>query len=105
MTIHIVSRTTDYQVRNENADGGYRTVKGEVERTILDQSGSNVLDGMIHAQSSMGQITWYSVADNIARGFTYNHQHGGNDRVVVIEHETADVSDVIDAVISVFNAS
>lgn len=98
MPITIVSKTTDYQVRNDNQLDGYRTVPGEVVRAdFKDEPHATVLDGMIDAQNDLGQVHWIRLTTTIAHGWINNAQHGGTDRVVVIDTDNADGSDVIDA--------
>lgn len=98
MPIVIVSKTTDYQVRNDQIDGGHRTVRGELtRRDVKGQLDATVLDGMIDAQADLGQVSWVNLNMNIAQGLIYNAEHGGNNRVVVIDTDNADGSDIIDA--------
>lgn len=101
MSITIVSKITDYQAADPDHPSGnrYLTVRGEVtRRDVKGQLDATVLDGMISAQDDLGQVNWVNLSMTIAQGWVYNAEHGGNDRVVVIDTENADGSDVIDAI-------
>lgn len=99
MSITIVSKTTDYQKPSDRFSSGYTTVYGEVTvRAVKGQLDATVLDGMIDAQNDLGQITWHDITMNIAQGTLYNSEHGGRDRVAVIDTDNADGADIIAAI-------
>ena len=72
---------------------GYYSVAGEWDQAEIT---GTLFDAMIEAQERMGQVNWHSLTPTMARGTAYNHQHGGSDRVAVIDTENADGREVID---------
>ena len=94
--IAILNKTTDYRVTTYGTDGSsdYVTVAGTLTTTEI--TGTNVLDGMIDAQNDLGaSIQWSTLTVTSAQGTSYNHEHGGYDRWVVIDLDNADGPDFI----------
>lgn len=104
MTIQLIAKEVDYQkigrVTEDNLTG-YYTVPGRTTR--WSDVGGHLLDGMLRAQTNLGQVSWTDLSQTIAKGTVYNHEHGGNDRVLVVDGDNADANDVIDAMLWLSN--
>lgn len=90
--------------RREKAAGTidtYVTVPGQTTR--WSDVGGHTLDGMLQAQTNVGQISWVDLSMNIAKGMHYNQTSGAHDRVVVIDADNADGNDIIDALLWLSN--
>lgn len=98
MTIQLIVKTTDWQRRVEDSPSGhYETVAGRTTR--WPDVGDHLLDGMLQAQTNLGQVQWTDLSQTIAKGTVYNNEHGGDDRVLVVDSDNADANDVFDAVL------
>lgn len=103
MTVQLILKTVDHPEKAPGTLDTYVTAPGVMTR--WQDVGAVMYDGMLQAQENVGQINWVAMSQTLAKGTVHNSQHGGNDRVVVIDADNADANDVIDAMIWVTGAS
>ncbi|AZS12746.1 hypothetical protein SEA_AELIN_100 [Mycobacterium phage Aelin] len=100
MAIHIIIKTGEYQQRVPVEDDApiYVTVAGESTVDILN-SDKTMIDGMLVAQNTLGQISWGDLSAHVARGTHYGSEHGTTDRIAVIDMHGATREDVLETVL------